>query len=147
MIKFVLRGAYGYDADKVSLETGYSCGGVSKTHQSFAEECDINTIVRKFGVGVPMPVTSQMPVSGDFTDIKNFQDAMERVVQAREAFMELPADVRARFGNEPAALIAFLDDGRNKEEAVRLGIIPKPVEVTRDVVQAVDELAAKLVKS
>ena len=60
MGKFVgpfLRAAFNYDADEVSLETGTACHGASLAQQSFAEECDINVIVRRFGVGVPLPIT------------------------------------------------------------------------------------------
>ena len=83
-------------------------------------------------------------MSGDFTGITDFQSAMEAVVRAQGAFNDLPANVRARFRNDPAEMLAFLEDGKNREEAVKLGLVSPPPEVTRDVVQAVDELAAKL---
>lgn len=144
--KIVLRSAFNYDADAVSEETGFACEGPSKTQQQFAEEVDINTIVKRFGIGAPLPLTEQMPVSGDFTGVSDFTSAMRLVRQAEEAFYELPAEVRARFGNDPARVIEFLDDGRNREEAVKLGLVQPPPEKTRDAVAAIDELAAKLVK-
>ena len=50
MGKFVpvfLRAFNNYDMGAVSDETGLRCEDASLTKQSFAEECDINTIVRK----------------------------------------------------------------------------------------------------
>ena len=45
------------------------------------------------------------------------------VVKAEEAFMTLPAVVRARFANDPAGIFTFLQDPANRDEAVKLGLI------------------------
>lgn len=116
----------------------------SMAQQSFKEECDINTIVRRFGLTGELPENYRAPISGDFTDVHDFQSAMNAVRAAEEAFMLLPGEVRARFANDPQNLIAFLDDEGNRAEALKLGLIQAPPERTRDVVQAVDELAAVL---
>lgn len=143
--RVVLRAAYGYDADDVSRETGLVCDEAeSVVQQQFAEEVDINTIVRRFGLTGELPNGVAMPVSGDFTAVSDFQTAMNTIRQAQESFMLLPADVRERFANDPGRVIAFLDDERNRDEAIKLGIVAKPPEVPRDVVKAVDELAAVL---
>lgn len=113
--------------------------------QSFKEECDINTIVRRFGLTGVMPETMRMPLNGDFTNVPDFQTALNMVREASDEFMRLPAEVRKRFGNDPGELMVFLEDEKNREEAVKLGLVNKPPEKTRDVVQAVDELAAKIV--
>lgn len=145
MKKFVVRGAFGYDADDVSRETGVAIDeSESVVQQQFAEECDINTIVKRFGITGELPNGINMPLSGDFTNVTDFQTAMNTVRQAQESFMELPAEVRRRFNNDPARVLAFLDDEANRDEAIKLGIVAKPVEKTRDVVAAVDELAQKL---
>lgn len=142
-----VRSAYNYDADAASVEAGLACdpdGMVTK--QSFREECDINEIVRRFGITGELPQGISMPVSGDFTAVTDFQSAMNEVIRAQEEFMLLPAEVRYRFANDPARLIAFLEDGNNRDEAIKLGIVAKPAERTRDAVQAIDELAKVLKK-
>nr|QJB20973.1 MAG: internal scaffolding protein [Microvirus sp.] len=140
-----LRGFNAYDADAVSRETGLSIDpDESVVQQQFAEECDINTIVKRFGLTGELPNGVDMPLSGDFTGVSDFQTAMNLIRQSQESFLELPADVRERFSNDPAMVIRFLDDPKNREEAIKLGIVAKPVERTRDVVQAVDELASVL---
>lgn len=150
--KVFLRSGHNYDMAVASLAVGLDCAVdpdtgeelVSLTQQSFAEECDINEIVRRFGLTGEMPQSFAMPMAGDFTGISDFHSAVNMVVQAQEEFETLPAELRKRFANDPGELIAFLGDERNREEAVKLGLVNKPVEKTRDVVQAVDELAAKL---
>lgn len=140
------RTAYDGLQDMFSHESGLSCPEEeNKTQQQFKKECDINEIVRRFGLTGQLPENPRMPVSGDFTGVSDFTSAMQMVTEAQGAFMEFPAEVRAQFSNDPARLIAFLEDGNNREKAIEMGLIPKPPEKTRDVVQAVDELAAKLV--
>ena len=141
-----LRAQFNYDVDKASDEAGLFCPPEeSKTQQQFADEVDINTIVRRFGLTGELPENPRMPVSGDFTAVVDFQTAMQMVVKAEEAFMEFPGELRARFANDPQRMIEFLSDDRNREEAVKLGLVSKPAEVPRDAVKAIDELAAKLV--
>lgn len=141
----VLRAPGNYDVDEVSKETGLFChADEDRCQQEFKEECDINEIVRRFGLTGELPANVRVPVSGDFTGITDFQSAMNAVRQAQESFMELPAEVRARFANDPQRLMEFVSDDKNRDEAHKLGLLkPKP-EVTRDVVQAVDELKAVL---
>lgn len=143
--RFELRSAFNYDPDKVSAETGLSCPeDESKTQQSFKDECDINTIVKRFGLTGELPQDYQMPQSGDFTGVSDYQSAMNAVRAAEEAFMAVPAEIRARFSNDPGKFMAFFDDPANRDEGLRLGLLQAPPEKTRDVVQAVDELAKVL---
>lgn len=147
-----LRSTYNYDVDEASLEAGTSrpvdsdTGEIiddGVTQQSFKDECDINTIVKRFGLTGEMPGGFAMPVSGDFSGIGDFQSAMNAVRAAQEAFDSLPGEMRARFANDPQRLISFLEDGANRDEAVKLGLVALPPERTRDAVQAIDELAKR----
>lgn len=139
------RTMFNHDTNVASDEAGLSCPEEDGlTQQQFAVECDINTIVTRFGLTGELPSNVAMPVSGDFTGISDFHSAMNIVAQANEAFMALPASVRQRFGHDPQQLMAFVEDDNNRDEALRLGLIERPVERTRDVVQAVDELASIL---
>lgn len=139
-----LRTAFNYDTDQASQEAATVIEGESMAQQQFKDECDINVIVQRFGLTGELPENLRLPVSGDFTGIVDFKTAMDAVSQAQSAFMELPAQLRARFENDPQRLMRFLENDKNREEAVELGLVMRPPEVTRDVVQAVDELKAVL---
>ena len=103
-------------------------GGNSRTRQEFAAECDINRIVARIGAGLAAPAVCPSPVFQDVSTIPdNFQDALELVRSSSELFSSLPSKVRDRFANDPAQLFAFVGDSRNREEAVKLGLIPAPV--------------------
>lgn len=143
--KVFVRSPFNYDRNEVAIDTGVSCPPAEgKTQQQFRDEVDINTLVRRFGLTGSLPVNPRPPMVGDFADITDFQSAMNAVRNAEAGFMEFPADLRARFMNDPQRMLMFLADPANRDEAVKLGLVSKPAEVTRDVVQAVDELAAKL---
>lgn len=102
--------------------------GRSKVKAAFAGECDINVIMRraiKSGV-MPVDVLDREPVFGDFSDIGDFHAVQNRLIACQESFLTLPADVRERFDNDPAKLLAFVSDVANKDEAVKLGLIEAP---------------------
>lgn len=135
MAKYVVRSAFDYDSDAASLECGLACDPAeSQVQQQFKDDADINVIVKRFGLTGELPQAYRAPVSGDFTGISDFHSAMNAVRAAEERFLQVPAELRKRFGHDPAQLIAFLDDEANRDEAVKLGLLPKPPEVPREEV-------------
>lgn len=150
-----IRSPFNYDMSEASKASGVDftvvdADGVvhkarSRTQKEFKEEADINEIVRRFGLTGELPENVRVPVSGDFTGIDDYQSALNAVIAADNAFNELPAELRARFANSPQKLLEFVADDKNRSEAEKLGLLKAPPP--RDVVTAVDELAAKVVAS
>nr|DAE80422.1 MAG TPA: Scaffold protein [Microviridae sp.] len=142
-----IRSAYNYDTDEVSRETALDCSADEPlTQQQFAEETDINTIVRRFGLTGQLPDDYRAPMEQDFFEITDFSTAMQAVRKAQEQFLQLPGDLRARFANDPQRLLDFLSDPDNKTEALKLKLIEQPPEKTRDAVTAIDDLTKELTK-
>lgn len=100
----------------------------SMTQQHFKAECDINNIVKGSVSQVINGVAgAREPIFGDFTEVpKSYQEYCNRVVEARENFMLLDSGIRRRFNNDPHALIDFLADSSNLDEAVKLGLVNPP---------------------
>lgn len=100
--------------------------GVSRTHQSFRDECDINVLMRRYmATGIlPDNVNSQEARFLDCTE-SDFQSAMQLVAGASSLFNQLPSSIRNRFDNEPAHLLSFLSDESNRAEAEEMGLIVK----------------------
>lgn len=100
------------------------------TVQSQKDEADINKIVnRVLKAGVMPPSRGGEPFYGDVSDLVDLQSALIKVQEADELFMQFPAEVRERFGNDPVDLIEFLGDDKNREEAEKLGLVQRrPVE-------------------
>lgn len=119
----MFRTGFNYDRDAVSVECGLVCDDEPITVQSMEEETNINTIVRRFGLTGELPGDLKMPRSGDFTGIPDFHTAMNMVRAAQEEFNRVPADLRARFGNDPQRFMAFVEDPGNFDEAKKLGLL------------------------
>lgn len=125
-----LRTGHNYDRDAASLEAGTFNDEPSATKQSFAEECDINNIVERFGLTGELPTDVRMPQYADFEESVDYHSAMNAVVAARESFMTMPAHIRARFGNDPGAFVEFCSDSSNYDEAKKLGlVVPQNADV------------------
>lgn len=118
--------AYGcYDSDAVSHASALDTAGeLSLTKQSFRDEADINEIVRRFGVLPPVRSDIPLPTYGDFTGVKDFRSALDAVMRAEDSFMQVPADIRAKFENDPQRFVAFCSDEANRGELQRMGLIP-----------------------
>lgn len=101
------------------------CLDESLTKQSFAEECDINEILRRAANGQDLSATLNTRVAqyGDFTNIPDFRESLDLVNRANAAFMQFDWQLRERFANDPARLMDFLNDDKNLDEAVKLGIV------------------------
>lgn len=113
----------------------------SKTQQQFKDECDINNIVRKYkATGQLTHLSSKQGVYADVSEITDLQESLQKVQQASDAFNTLPAELRRRFGNNPQQLLEFLQDPRNFEEGVKLGIYeakkPEPGEPETNAINA-----------
>lgn len=87
------------------------------TQQHFKDECDINYLLKHYN-DIPAPA----PVYGDCTEYNDLQHCMDKVLAANEDFAAVPSEIRARFGNNPAAFFDFCNDSSNFEELVKLGL-------------------------
>lgn len=143
------RTGFNYDRDAESDASGLDCFDASRTKQSFKDECDINTIMRKFGVTGQLPQNVRAPMYGDFADVFDYHSALNAIAKARESFDRMPAVVRARFHNEPEEFVDFCLKEENRSEMEKFGLlIPKPAVVEVDapaLVPVPDALSASVV--
>lgn len=97
----------------------------SRAVQSQKDEADINTIVRNFGVTGRVPVSVRAPTYGDFEGISDYREAIEAVRSAEDAFMAVPAELRARLDNDAGKFVEWCADKGNLEEMRKLGLAPQ----------------------
>lgn len=114
------------------------CVEPTLAQQQFKEECDINTLVERFGLGYQVPDQGiRAPQYGDFTEVGDFTTCMRAVASARESFDALPASVRAEFNHDPAAFIAFAQDEKNALRCGELGLLaPGAYEARKAALEA-----------
>jgi len=103
--------------------------GRSMTQQEHKDDCDVNTILKRFQLTGELGRDSG---PGQYLDCTvpgyDFQTAQNFIADAHSMFMELPSSIRERFGNDPGSLIAFMEDPRNAQEAISLGLVRPPME-------------------
>jgi phage internal scaffolding protein len=138
-----LRTPYNYDTDAASNESGLACEEPSLAQQHFKEECDINTILERFNITGMLPQSTLSPRYGDFSGISDYHTALNRVIAAQDEFEALPAQIRAKFDNDPAKLIEFLNDEANRPAAEELGLVEKAAAEVVEAASVTPEKAAE----
>lgn len=115
----------------------------SMTNQAEAHDTNINLIMKRYGATGQLPrVQNAEAQYGDFSGVSDYKTALDSVIHAKEQFQALPATVRARFGNDPANLLAFVGDEANRTEAEKLGLLQPKEEprVSFDTQQIINTL-------
>lgn len=125
-----------YDTNEASDEAGHDTGTEGGAKQSFRDECDINVILKRFGIGYEIPAGLRVPQYGDFTGINDFHTAANAIARANENFDLLPAHIRARFDNEPGKFVDFATDEKNFDELAQMGLISKEAIERREAEKA-----------
>lgn len=120
-----VRTPYNYDTSAASRLTGLSCPEPTRTRQDMKDECDINVIVERFGLMPPIPL-QRLPSYEDFSEVVDFHTAANAIALAREAFDRYPAHIRDHFHNDPGRFVDFCSDSGNRQDAIKLGLIPTP---------------------
>lgn len=114
----IVRKNYG-PSDRVMVEFPEE----TMTKQAFKDECDINNILRRFEKTGQLPdLIKQNPQYGDFSNVPEYQQALNTVQHAQEQFAALSSKIRERFANDPAKFLQFATDPANAPEMVRMGL-------------------------
>ncbi|WNK12640.1 MAG: internal scaffolding protein [Microvirus sp.] len=120
--------------------------GESLTQQHFAKDHEIGNMVEKYlKTGVTgVKSTPRQPIFGDFTSI-DYQEMRNLIIDADNAFNNLPSKVRNRFHNDAYQLLRFCENPENKAEAIALGLVDpeppkeKPVQPAEKPVQPAEK--------
>jgi len=110
--------------------------GESVTKQSFQRECDVNVIVSKYLMhGIQPQLSNRVGTFADVSDVGSYQEALNLVNESKLLFDALPSVIRKRFNDNPAVLLDFVDNPSNRDECIKLGLLPKAdVEAHNNVV-------------
>lgn len=100
------------------------------TIQSEKDNCDINVIMNRYATcGTPLPYRTDgvQPVYADVSELGDYMENFQRCKQAEEMFNALPSALRKELDNNPANLLSFIQDEKNKERCYEYGLLNKPV--------------------
>lgn len=99
----------------------------SMTKLEFAAETDLNRIMARYTQTGELP-QEIIGTYGDFSEGIDYHQAQNIILRADAQFNALPAEVRARFSNDPAEFLDFVHDPENLDEALELGLLTKEGE-------------------
>ena len=103
--------------------------------QSHAESCDIHVLMKRYESGDPTALSQRQGFFADVLDFpKTYAEALNHMNEMESRFMQLPPDVREKFGNSFSEFLAasceadFLD---------RLGIKPEEPKEPKEPTPAI----------
>lgn len=113
---------YGY-FDDVPHKEILNTGSESKVQHHQAETCDMKVILNKFlKTGDPVHLNQRQKRYLDCTLAQDYDQSLQTVIDAQEAFYSLPSKVRERFHNDPKEMLEFVNNKDNLDEAIELGL-------------------------
>lgn len=103
----------------------------SRAKQSFKEECDINTIMRKFQkTGMVDHFNKHQGQYGNFIAAEDYHTSLNILLEADEAFATVPAKIREKFSNDPAKFLEFVQNEKNHDSMIEMGLARPPAAPT-----------------
>lgn len=102
----------------------FDCGDEMITKQEHKDECDINRILSQYQrTGILTHVQSARPTYTDLPDAIDFQESLNTLMIAEEAFSNLPSKVRAHFENDPGRFLAAFNDPAQYDQLRAYGLL------------------------
>nr|QJB19616.1 MAG: internal scaffolding protein [Microvirus sp.] len=99
----------------------------SKTKQAHLQECDINKIVARIRKNGFAPLNLSEMRGAFYGDVTNapadYMEAQALVMRVETTFAALPAEIREKFGNNPAELAKAVANPSRREELEKMGLV------------------------
>lgn len=112
-----------YEPNPSGLDFGSFVSGASATKQEFKDECDINSIMKRYISTGMVPSNVRTGAYGDFSDVGEYRDCLDTLETARSQFMSLSSTIRRRFDNDPLKFLEFIRSPGNLDEARSMGLL------------------------
>ena len=124
-------------------ENGEQAQGL--TEQCHKNMCGIENIIKQYDkTGLITHVNNAVANYGDFTEVNEYQDSLNLVMEAQEAFADLPSTIRKKFDYDPGAFFEFATNPENKDELISLGLAEKPIEILPTEVKIVGDVTKEV---
>jgi hypothetical protein len=113
------------------------------TEQHHADQCNVNTILATYMQTGSLPSIDPAAQYGDLSNF-DYQSLQNQIANAHSLFEELPDHVKIRFGNQPHRFLNFVQDEKNLDELIELGLANAPVPEDNNVSTEVDTIAEEI---
>lgn len=96
----------------------------SLTEQSHTKMCDINNVMNRFKETGQLPYFKEKtPYYTDNTNLPTFEEAHDIIQDAKNAYLNLPLEIRQLTEHDPAKLQKFLSDKQNQSILLKHGLL------------------------
>jgi len=107
--------------------SGFETTGESLTQQSHAEAADVRNVIKQYDrTGLIANVNKGIAQYGDYSEINEYAEALNVVIQANISFAEIPSHIREQFGNDAGLFFEFATNPKNKEKMIQMGLAEAP---------------------
>lgn len=108
--------------------------GIKPAKQEFKQDADINSIMAKFQKTGAIDHVSKHQQNYGIATPQSLHEALNVVTAAQTMFNDLPSSLRNKFENRASDFLKFVQDEKNYEEAIELGL-----DLTPEASQAAHE--------
>lgn len=126
----------GLDCQK-AIEEGRDIILVEQAHR---ETSDINYIINKHGIDLIQQTSLLRSSEFRFDDVtgNDFTEAMFIVTKAQQQFDQMPSKIKKRFNYDAAEFLDFVQNPKNSEALVEMGLANKKEQVKPQKVEVVN---------
>ena len=105
-----------YDSDYNPANYGIKTGSETLVQQNLKDGCDINKIMARYNkTGVLEHITTARGSYNELPTPESYQDALNQLQAATDAFYELPSRVRKDFNNNPDEFLHFMHQPESEQ--------------------------------
>ena len=97
-------------------------GTETRTKREFGPEAEINNLMRRYLQTGELPIPNTDPVYG-FANADDYLAQQQKLSDFRTMFELLPSEIREQCEGRPERLLDWLDDDRNADRALQLGLM------------------------
>lgn len=99
--------------------------GETLTEQNHKERVQIQNILHRYTkTGMLLHVNSLEGTYGDFPNHIDFKTMQDTIAAAKSMFESIPAQIRAKFDNNPAKFLEKVHDTKEHEALIEMGFHP-----------------------
>ncbi len=96
--------------------------GLTRTHQSGKDECDINLIMARYVKTGTLDHQKQHGDNYGFATSIDLHEALSTIEQANSMFNDLPSSIRTKMQNDPGQFLDFVQNPDNEAELITMGL-------------------------
>lgn len=124
---------------------------VSRTQQHFKNECNINSIMKKYEktgfLTDPTKIPTRCPQFGDFSNIVDYQTLKNKQIEIDKYFSSLPAALRVHFNHNPQELMEWIIKPENKQKALEMGLLNHDLSNVKYVDDKGNDITDEVIKT